>query len=89
MPTGFHVGIKNDTFKFVDKLRILKNSMESFLKDEKIYVTIRGNKYPIIGKVGMNHITVDVTDADIQINDIVNLDASPVLINSKIRREYI
>lgn len=86
---GFHVSVKNDTFKFVDKLRILKNSFEKFFIDDKIYVEIKNRKYAVIGKVGMNHITVDITNSDISIGDIVKLKISPILINSKIRREYI
>ena len=85
---GFHVQVKNDTFKFIDKIRILKNSFMDFFKDTRIYVCINEKKYPVIGKVGMNHITIDVTDSDVKIDDEVKMEVSPVLINSKIRREY-
>lgn len=38
---GFHVGVKNNTFKFIDKVRLLKKSLESFFKDERICVLIK------------------------------------------------
>lgn len=86
---GFHVAVKNDTFKFVDRLRILKNSFMNVFKKDGINVYIKNLKYPVIGKVGMNHIVVDITDSDVKINDEVRMDISPVLVSSKIRREYI
>lgn len=86
---GFNVGVKNDTFKFIDKVRILKNSVQSFFKNDRIYVLIDGKKYPVIGKVGMNHVAVDITGEDIKLNTIVKLEISPILVSSKIRREYI
>ena len=85
---GFNVGVKNDTFKFVDKLRLTKDAVINIFKDNRIFVYINGKKYFVIGKVGMNHIAVDVTNEKVEINDIVKLEASPILVNSKIRREY-
>lgn len=86
---GFNVGVKNDTFKFIDKIRILKNSLQSFFRNDKIYVLIDGRKYPVIGKVGMNHIAVNISGEDIKLNTEVKLEISPILVSSKIRREYI
>ena len=86
---GFNVNKQNDTFKFVDKLRILKNAIFDVFKDNRIYVLINDTKYPVIGKVGMNHITVDVTGGNVKIDDEVKIDISPILVNSRIRREYV
>ena len=86
---GFHIGVKNDTFKFIDKIRILKNAIQDCFKKDKIYISISGKKYPVIGRVGMNHITVDITNSDIKIDEEVELEIAPVLVSSKIRREYI
>ena len=57
-------------------------------KDNRIYVMINNTKYPVIGRVGMNHFTVDVSNSDVKINDEVKIDMSPILVSSKIRREY-
>lgn len=86
---GFNVGVKNDTFKFIDKVRILKDSLVSFFKRDRIYVVINGKRYTVLGKVGMNHVAVDVTGGNVNIGDIVDLEISPILVSSKIRREYI
>lgn len=50
---------------------------------------IKDEKYKVIGRVGMNHISVDVTDSNVNIEDIVKIEISPILVNSNIRREYI
>ncbi len=85
---GFNVEIANDTFKFVDKLRILKNCVKFLFRDNRIYVLINDTRYPVIGRVGMNHFAVDVTGSDIEIDDEVKINMSPILVSSKIRREY-
>lgn len=86
---GFCVEVKNDTFKFIDKVRILKNSIQSFFRNDRIYVLINKKKYPVIGMLGMNHIAVDITGGEINLNTEVKLEVSPILVNSKIRREYV
>lgn len=70
-------------------MRIFKNCLESFFKNDRIHVMINGKRYMVLGKVGMNHIAVDITDGDVKLNDEVSLDVSPILVSSKIRREYI
>ena len=64
---GFYAGTKNDMFRFRDKLRNIKE----IIKKNKIEIEINGKKYPIIGKVGMYHITVDITGSDIKEGDII------------------
>ena len=86
---GFHMSLKNDMFRFVDKLRDLKHQIINLTKKEQIIVEINKNKYPVIGKVGMYHITVDITNSDVKIGDEVMLNISPLYIDSNVRREYI
>ncbi len=86
---GLNVGNRNDTFKFIDKLRLLKNSLVYFLKDDRIYVQIKDKKYPVVGKIGMNHIAVNIGNDDIKIGEEIKIDVSPIFVSSKIRREYI
>ena len=78
----------NDTFKFIDKVRLLKNSLVYFFKDDRIYVHIKNNIYPVVGKIGMNHIAVNIKNDEIDIGEEIKIDVSPIFISSKIRREY-
>ncbi len=86
---GYNVEIGNDTFKFIDRLRIFKNAFSNIFKNNRLHVRIKDKIYSVIGRVGMNHISVDVTDSDVNIEDIVEIEVSPILVNSNIRREYI
>ena len=46
-------------------------------------------KYPVIGRIGMYHAVVDITNAeDITVASEVTLDIPPMQVNSMIRREY-
>lgn len=86
---GYNITLKDDMFRFVDKLRDLSHSIKKFLRKNTLKVTINNKKYNVIGKVGMYHMTIDITGSDIKINDTVYLDINPLHVDSKIRREYI
>ena len=86
---GYNITLKNDMFRTVDKLRELSHSIKSFLRKTSLRVTINDKKYNVIGKVGMYHMTIDITGSNININDIVYLDVNPLHVDSRIRREYI
>ena len=86
---GFNISLKNDMFRFVDNLRDLKHCLKRFLKKEELKVTINNKKYNVIGKVGMYHMAIDITNSDIKIGEDVYLDVNPIHVDGKIRREYI
>ena len=86
---GYNITLKNDMFRFVDKLRELSHSIKSFLKKNSLRVTINDKKYSVIGKVGMYHIAIDITNSNVNISDLVYLDVNPLHVDSKIEREYV
>ena len=86
---GYNVTLKNDMFRIVDKLRNLVYNIKCFFNKCTLKVTINNKKYNIIGKVGMYHIAIDITNSNVKINDIVYLDVNPIYVDGKIRREYI
>lgn len=86
---GYNIGNINDMFRFVDKLRNLYRNLKSFLKKQSLKVTINEKKYNIIGKLGMYHMEIDITNSNVNVNDIVYIDVNPMYLNSDIRREYI
>ena len=86
---GYNVTLKTDMFRFIDKLRGLSHSIKDFLKKDNLKVMINDKKYNVIGKVGMYHMAIDITNSNIKINDKVYLDVNPLHVDGKIRREYI
>lgn len=86
---GYNITIKEDMLRTVDKLRNLKHQLTNLLKKQTLKITINNKEYDIIGKVGMYHVTVDITGSDIKCGDVVKVDVSPAYVDSEIRREYV
>ena len=86
---GFNIGTRQDMFRFVDKLRNLSHSIKSFFKKQNLKVTINDKKYNIIGKLGMYHMAIDITNSDVKIGDFAYLEVNPLYIDSKIERKYV
>ena len=83
------MGNRQDMFRFVDRLRELSHAIKNLLKKRTLTVSINNKRYNVIGKSGMYHLAIDVTNSDIKVNDEVIIDVSPLYVDSKIRREYI
>lgn len=81
---GYNLGIKTDMFRPVDKLRDIKHTV---LK-KSLKIIINDKIYPVIGKIGMYHTTINITDSDIKVGDEVYLDVNPLYVDSRIRREF-
>lgn len=86
---GFNMGTKEDMFRFVDKLRNLKNDIIKLLKKDHLVVWINDRYYNVVGKIGMYHLAIDVTNSNVEIGDKVQISVNPVHADSSVRREYI
>ena len=67
----------------------IKDEFFDIFKDKHIYYKINGSKCRVLGKIGMNHIVLDIKGKDVKINDEIEIDISPLNVNTNIRREYI
>ena len=86
---AFNVRNDKDMFRSIDKLRYIVRDVKNILKKHQLYVTINGEKCKILGRLGMYHVSVDITDKNIKINDEVIFDVSPMFVDSEITRDYI
>ncbi|MBR5518117.1 MAG: alanine racemase [Clostridia bacterium] len=84
---GYGVRKSDDVFRFKDVLRYMLADFKMWKK--KIHVEINGKKYPVIGRISMHNIVVDVTDSSVKAGDIATLECNPILIKSEIERLYI
>lgn len=94
---GYNVREQRDMFRKRDRLRYIVRDCKDSLKDKSLYVDILckdGSKKEykrckVLGRLGMYHISVDITGKPIKIGDEVKLNVSPMFVDSTIRREYI
>ena len=86
---GFNVKVDRDMFRPIDKLRYIIRDVKDAFKKQQIYVTINGEKCKVLGRLGMFHVSVDITEKSIKTNDEVRFEVSPMLVDSNILRKYI
>lgn len=84
---GIGVTGPKDSVRVIDKLRALKKDVMALLKDGTRCVEIKEKKCPILGRIGMKNMIVDVTNCDdIKIGEKVKIEINLVLSNQKIER---
>lgn len=86
---GFSVEKKNDLHRFRDFLRYCWNECKSWRSGGKIYVTVDGKKAPVLGHVGLCHVSLDVTGLDIQPGASAVLDVNPLYLSPLVPKEYV
>ena len=87
---GFNVRKDRDVFSFKENVLSVGIEIKKFFNNNNLKVTINGKKYNVLGRVGMYHCAIDITNSDdISVDDEVILDIPPMFTNSMIRREYL
>lgn len=94
LPVGFMDGLNmrkdRDIFSLKENFLSVGIEIKKFFKDNRLKVLIKDKKYSIIGRIGMYHAVVDITDGEaISIDDEVILEIPPMQVSSMIRREYV
>ena len=85
---GFNVSVQRDMFRMRDKLRYIVRDTKDYFKKQELYVKINEQKCKILGRIGMFHVSADITGQDVNINDEVQFEVNPMYVDSSIRREY-
>ena len=85
---GYNVSVGRDMFRKRDKLRYIVRDMKDYFKKQDLFVEINGQKCKVLGRIGMFHVSADITGKNIKINDEVIFNVSPMYVDSCIRREY-
>ena len=91
---GFNVRDDRDMFRKLDRLRYIVRDVKDSFKDKSLYVEIMNNqgqyeKCKVIGRLGMYHVSVDITGKEILIGANAKFNVNPIFVDSSIRREYI
>ncbi len=85
---GYHMRLENDMLSTTNKLRDVVQAIKKLFKDTKLYVEINNKKYAILGRIGMYHLTVDITGENLKIGEKVKMNANPLYVDSSVRRLY-
>lgn len=83
---GIGVDGPKDSVRLIDKLRTIKTNLLALTKDGARYVEIQNKKCPILGRIGMKNMMVDISECEAKIGDKVKIEIKLVLANSKIER---
>lgn len=84
--TGCGIGlIQKGTMDF-SFCSIVKNLMRRISSDPVISVWINGRQNPVIGRIGVSHMTVDVTECQVKEGDVVKVQVNPLLVHPYVRR---
>ena len=87
---GFNKDKLRDDFTLKNNLIAIAMEMKKLFKDNSLKVKINNKYYKVIGRIGMYHSIVDITNSDdINVEDEVFLNITPLQTNDGIRREYI
>ncbi|MBR5782651.1 MAG: alanine racemase [Clostridia bacterium] len=86
---GIQLAKDYDAFRFRDfcryGLRIFKMMLR---KDNRMRVSVNGKSVPVIGRVAMTHMMIDVTDIEAHIGDEVIVPISPLYVADHVERCY-
>ncbi len=87
---GFNLSKKDDIFTFRAKLGRAVRAFFSVFGKKQLCVTINGKKAKVLGHIGMNHFSADVTDIECSIGDKVIINGvTSYYVNSRVDREYV
>ena len=85
---GFMTEKGRDCYRFRDAFRYCLGDAANWLRRKRVYATINGRRVRVLGHVGLNHTTADVTQLECHPGDPVSLEVSPMFVPEQIPREY-
>lgn len=92
VPVGYShgLGVKrgNDCPSLTCLPRFIGSLIKNTLFPKKLYGFYKENQFPVLGKIGMTHVILDVTGAELHIGDIIQLPVNPIYVDSSIPRRY-
>ncbi len=87
---GFNKNKLRDDFSLKNNVIAVFIEIRKIFKDNSLKVKIDGKSYKVLGKLGMYHSIIDISENEnIEVGQEVEIDISPLQANDKIRREYI
>lgn len=93
IPLGYMDGInrtrERDTFNKRDNFKAALKELKNLFNTKRLKANINGKQCNIVGRLGTLHTIIDVTDVECKEGDTVIVEANPVYVDEKIKREYV
>lgn len=90
---GYEAGVgvsgPKDSVRFIDKIRALKTAIINFGKNKRMFVVVGEKSYPVLGRIGMKNMIIDVTNANVNVGDKVKIPINLIFANSNIERQEL
>ena len=84
--TGCGVGLIQRGAMDFSLRNVMKNMFRRINAVPVLSVWINGKKSPVIGRIGVSHMTVDVTENSVKEGDIVKIQVNPLLVHPYVKR---
>ena len=86
---GFSVEKKKDLFRLRDIIRYIVGELRCLFGKGTITVNVSGKQARVLGHVGLCHVSLDVTDMDIELGASAVLDVNPLYISPLVEKTYV
>ena len=87
--TGCGVGLIQKGAMDFTICNIIRNVLKRIKSDPILCVWINGQKNPVVGRIGVSHMTVDVTENAVKEGDIVKIQVNPLFVHPYVKRTVI
>ncbi len=87
--TGCGVGLIQKGSMDFSLCSYIKDLLRRINSDPVLTVMINGNKIPVIGRIGVSHMTVDVTECPAKEGDVVKVQVNPLFVHPYVKRMVI
>lgn len=86
---GFGMEKRRDSYRVRDSLRELWHVFRDAVKEPVTYCSVNGKRAPVIGRIGLTNIVVDVTDIPCEPGDLASFDVNPLTVDGSVKRAYL
>ncbi|MGI6168219.1 MAG: alanine racemase [Christensenellales bacterium] len=86
---GLHMTKAQDAYRPIDALRHAVAALRCLLPSRRLNVTIGNRLLPVIGRIGMGHIIVDLKHHPYTLGEPVSIDSNLLLSGRLMQRDYI
>jgi alanine racemase len=82
------IGIRGsrDTYRLIDRIRFLKDDMLKLFSKQRLYIEVSGKKCPVLGRIAMKNIVIDISGVDADIDSKVKININMLFVDSSIKR---